>query len=86
LKHFPITKLKIDRDFITDLRDDPQDQAIIQAILSLGQGLQLEIVAEGVETQAQLETLKTLGCVLMQGYLCSPPLPYETLLAWVESR
>lgn len=84
LKRFPLTSLKIDRSFITDLAEDAQDQAIIRAILSLGQGLNLEIVAEGVETQAQLSILQTLGCHGIQGYYCSPPLPYDQLLAWVQ--
>lgn len=85
LKRFPLTNLKIDRSFITDLAEDPQDQAIVRAILSLGQGLNLEIVAEGVETQAQLQILQTLGCHGVQGYFCSRPLPYAQLLAWVEA-
>ncbi|AFY61136.1 PAS domain S-box/diguanylate cyclase (GGDEF) domain-containing protein [Synechococcus sp. PCC 6312] len=85
LKRFPLTSLKIDRSFITDLAEDAQDQAIIRAILSLGQGLNLEIVAEGVETQAQLQILQALGCHGIQGYYCSRPLPYAQLLAWVAA-
>ncbi len=85
LKRFPLTRLKIDRSFITDLATDPQDQAIIRAILSLGQGLNLEIVAEGVETAAQLSMLQSLGCHVVQGYYCSRPVPYNDLLAWINS-
>ncbi len=84
LKRFPLTKLKIDRSFITDIAEDIQDQAITRAILSLAQGLNLDIVAEGVETQSQLAVLEAMGCHALQGYFCSRPMPYDQLLAWVQ--
>jgi len=71
--------LKIDRSFVRDLADDPDDRVIARSILSLGHNLGLDVVAEGVETRAQLEFLRREGCDAMQGYLVSPPVPAEAL-------
>ncbi len=79
LKHFPIDKLKIDRSFIRDLMTNPHDAAIIQAVVALGHGLNLKVVAEGVETSEQLEFLKLIHCDAVQGYLLSKPLPAEDI-------
>jgi EAL domain-containing protein (putative c-di-GMP-specific phosphodiesterase class I) len=75
LKHFPLDKLKIDQSFIRELVTDSYDAAIINALLALGQGLKLEVVAEGVETQEQLNFLREVKCDGVQGYLLSRPLP-----------
>lgn len=75
IKHFPLHTLKIDQSFVRDLMTDPSDAAIATAIVALGQGLQLQIMAEGVETADQLEFLRLLGCEGAQGYLFSEPLP-----------
>ncbi|OLP18899.1 hypothetical protein BST81_08260 [Leptolyngbya sp. 'hensonii'] len=74
LKKFPLHTLKIDRSFICDLKANSQDFAIISAIITLAQGLGLDVVAEGVETPDQLELLRVLNCKEVQGYLISPPL------------
>jgi len=74
LKHFPIDKLKIDRSFISDLAGDRHDAAIVRAIIALGRGLNLTVVAEGVETAAQLELLRDMGCDVVQGFGISRPL------------
>ncbi|MEM8827787.1 MAG: EAL domain-containing protein [Cyanobacteria bacterium P01_G01_bin.19] len=73
LKHFPLSTLKIDKTLIQQL-NNPQDLAIASALIKLGQGFDLRIVAEGVETQQQVELLRDLGCQQMQGFWFSRPL------------
>ena len=72
LKQFPIRCLKIDRSFVRDLTSDTNDAAIIRAMIYLARGLNLSVVAEGVETQEQRNLLRILECELMQGNLFSP--------------
>ncbi|MAT65307.1 MAG: hypothetical protein CMN57_06655 [Gammaproteobacteria bacterium] len=75
LKLFPIDRLKIDRSFVMDLTHDSDDAAIVAATIALGHNLNRTVIAEGVETQAQLEFLRQHGCDLVQGHLLSRPLP-----------
>ncbi len=77
LKHFPLDKLKIDQSFVRDLLTDSYDAAIITALVALGRGLKLEVVAEGVETQEQLAFLRSVHCDGVQGYFLSHPLPAQ---------
>ena len=79
LKRFPVDLLKIDRSFINGLGTDPEDGAIVLAIVSLAQALRLEVVAEGVEHFHQLEALHRLGCDAVQGFLLAPPRPADVL-------
>ena len=74
LKRFPIGRLKIDRTFISGLPNEESDAAIVQAIVHMGRALRLEIVAEGVETDAQRQFLEQAGCDLYQGFLFAPAL------------
>jgi len=75
LRRFPIDKLKIDRVFISEIMDRPEDASIVRAIVSLAHSLRLKVVAEGVETPAQLAFLQAVGCDEYQGFHFSKPLP-----------
>jgi diguanylate cyclase (GGDEF)-like protein len=77
LKRFPIDSLKIDRSFVTELPGNQDDATIAQAIITMAHALRLKVIAEGVETEAQLEFLTANGCDEIQGYYFSRPLPAE---------
>ena len=77
LKRLPFDQLKIDQAFVRDMEKDTSSEAIVRAILALSRSLELEVVAEGVETAAQHELLLTRGCELFQGYLFGRPVPIE---------
>ncbi len=86
LKRLPATELKIDRGFVQDLEHDSEDRAIVSAIVALGQTLDLQIVAEGVETLAQQEFLSDMGCDSLQGFLFGKPMPPAQFLAALAHR
>lgn len=77
LKRFPVDYVKIDRSFICELEHSAEDAAIVRAIIAMVHSLELQVVAEGVETQAQMDFLKAHQCDEIQGYLLSPPVPAE---------
>jgi diguanylate cyclase (GGDEF)-like protein len=81
LKRFPISTLKIDRSFINDLTENPEDSAIVRAVLAMAHSLSIGVVAEGVETEYQLEFLREAGCDIIQGYHLSKPLSPEDYAA-----
>lgn len=84
LKKFPVDKLKIDRSFVMDLPHDANDALITKTILGLGNSLQLRVLAEGVETEGQLNYLQQHGCEEVQGNLFSPPVPAAELTKLLE--
>ncbi|MBW7903063.1 MAG: EAL domain-containing protein [Rhodocyclaceae bacterium] len=86
LKQFPVGTLKIDRSFVRDILDDGNDRAIASAVIALARSMRLEVVAEGVETEAQCELLRSLGCDRIQGYLLSRPLSPEDFGAFIARR
>ena len=75
LQAFPFDKIKIDRAFVMNLGRNPQSAAIVRAVIGLGHGLEMSIVAEGVETREQLAFLAGEGCNAVQGYLIGKPAP-----------
>lgn len=84
LKHLPIHRLKLDRTFVKDIDTSREDAAICSATIVLAHSLGLDLVAEGVETEAQRDYLKNLGCDLFQGFLYSKPLPADQLVPFLR--
>ncbi|WP_332675529.1 bifunctional diguanylate cyclase/phosphodiesterase [Aromatoleum sp.] len=83
LKRCPVQMLKIDRSFVNDLMTDPNDAAITEAITALAHKMNIRVIAEGVETVAQLEALRRYGCDAIQGYWLSKPIPAPMLPAFL---
>jgi EAL domain-containing protein (putative c-di-GMP-specific phosphodiesterase class I) len=79
LKRLPVQKLKIDQSFIRDITVDPNDTAIVVAIINMARSLDLDTIAEGVETAGQLALLRSKGCHMGQGYYFSPPRDAKSL-------
>jgi diguanylate cyclase (GGDEF)-like protein/PAS domain S-box-containing protein len=86
LKHFPVTRIKIDRSFVAGLGVDVSDTAIVASTIALAHSIGLTAIAEGVETPDQLTTLRQMGCDSAQGYLLSQPLPEEELQTWLAQQ
>ncbi len=80
LKRFPVDSLKIDRSFVRDITTDPDDATIVSAITAMAHRLNLTVIAEGVEEEAQLEFLRRCACDALQGYLFSKPLPEDEIV------
>ena len=84
LKRFPIQHLKIDREFIKDLPEDSHDIAIARSIIKMAHELQIDVVAEGIENQAQLDFLQKAHCNFAQGYHFGRPMPATALERWLQ--
>lgn len=84
LKRLPAELLKIDRSFVRDMLDDPDDLAILDGVIRLAQAFRRSVIAEGVETQAHCQALLELGCELGQGYAIAHPMPERELSLWLE--
>jgi diguanylate cyclase (GGDEF)-like protein/PAS domain S-box-containing protein len=86
LKRFPVDSVKVDKSFINDIPGDPNDMAIVEAIIVMAHTLGLKVIAEGVETAIQLETLQAYGCDEYQGYFFSKPIPADDFIALATRR
>ncbi|WP_345984725.1 EAL domain-containing protein [Sulfurimonas sp. HSL-1656] len=86
LKHLPVSVIKIDRSFITDLKHNENSMMIVKTIIAIAKSMELTVVAEGVETDEELEMLKTLGCDYYQGFLCEKALPAKKLEALISTK
>jgi diguanylate cyclase (GGDEF)-like protein/PAS domain S-box-containing protein len=86
LKRFPVDVIKIDRSFVSRLETDAEDAAIVRAVLSMGQSLGIRVVAEGVETAAQVALLREQGCDLVQGYHFGRPMPAKDVPQFITAR
>lgn len=86
LRDVPLTRLKIDRSFITGLPDDPRDRHIVDTMLSLGRNMGLSVLAEGVETEDQVRYLAERGCTLCQGFHFAKPMPAPEFGRWARDR
>jgi len=86
LKRFPLHTLKIDQSFVRDIDTDPDDRAIVQAIIQMARALDLKTIAEGVETDAQHQFLRREGCDMMQGYRFCRPMDAAALEVWIAGR
>lgn len=86
IRHFPMDTLKIDREFVRGLPIDVENAAITSAIVALAHSLRLELVAEGVENEAEEEFLHSLGCYVIQGFLHARPMPAAELQRWLAKR
>lgn len=86
LKQFPVQKLKIDKSFVHDVAEDPESAAICRAVVGLGLNLGLQLVAEGVESAADLALVRDLKCEYAQGFYFSRPLPRAQVLDWIRAR
>ncbi|HEX4891596.1 MAG TPA: EAL domain-containing protein [Alphaproteobacteria bacterium] len=86
LRQFPLSTLKIDRSFITEMSENAEDIAIVRAVIALAHSLHLRVIAEGVENEKQLHILRQENCDQVQGYYYSKPLPLEDLVKWARAR
>ncbi|MCP3764799.1 EAL domain-containing protein [Domibacillus sp. A3M-37] len=86
LRKMPIDELKIDKSFMNNVIHDPEDAAIVKAIISMAKSLNIDVIAEGVENEDQKSFLKEQKCTKAQGYLLSPPVPAEEFTALIRSQ
>jgi EAL domain-containing protein (putative c-di-GMP-specific phosphodiesterase class I) len=86
LRGFPVDEVKIDRAFVQDLVSGAEDPALVAAMIAMAHALGLHVIAEGVEEQAQVQTLRTLGCRTAQGYLFARPQPADSFTALLDAR
>ena len=85
LQRLPVSTIKIDRQFVTRILEDAGDESIIRSVVALAHSLERMVVAEGVETEAQLERLSALSCDMVQGYLVAKPMDVADFQSWAAA-
>jgi EAL domain-containing protein (putative c-di-GMP-specific phosphodiesterase class I) len=85
LRNIPATELKIDQSFVQNMQNSGRDRIVVRKTIEMGHELGMHVIAEGVETEEQLDLLRHDGCDSVQGFLFSRPLPPEELVVWLES-
>ena len=86
MKRLPVDEVKIDRSFIKELETQGDDEVIVSSTVNLGHALELKVVAEGVEEASSWNTLRRLGCDLIQGYFIAKPMPISEFTSWSLAR
>nr|WP_286133012.1 EAL domain-containing protein [Labrenzia sp. DG1229] len=86
LKRLPIDILKIDRSFVMDIEKDPDDQALVEAIVSMAAKLDIKVICEGAETRQQCDILANMGCRYIQGFYLARPMPEHEFLEFVSNK
>jgi len=86
LKNFPIDRIKIDQSFVRDVTGSRDDAAIVEAIIAMAESLELDVIAEGVETAEQLKFLQSRGCQEMQGYFFARPMPVAEVTRYLAEN
>jgi len=81
----PVQTLKIDQSFVGRLTESDTNARVVQAIIALGKAMNLEVIAEGVETEQQLKLVSEFGCDLAQGFFIAKPMPEDEFLAWCRA-
>jgi diguanylate cyclase (GGDEF)-like protein/PAS domain S-box-containing protein len=84
VRRFPLSAIKIDQTFIAGVATNLEDRAVVEVVIGLGAALDLSVIAEGVETTAQLDALLQLGCQQAQGHLIARPMPADAIVSWIE--
>jgi EAL domain-containing protein (putative c-di-GMP-specific phosphodiesterase class I) len=86
LKLIPASEIKIDRSFIKDIFNDENDAELVKIIIQIAKMMKMKIVAEGVETKAQAEILRILGCDYAQGFYFAKPMPFDEFIAYLKQQ
>jgi len=85
LHALPLTKIKIDRSFVSGIQDNPASYKIVKSLLALSRDMALDCVIEGVETAEELAVIRALGGAMVQGYLYAPPMPVNETSSWLAT-
>ncbi len=86
LRRFNAQRIKIDRSFVTDIDKRPDNQQMVSIMMNMAKGLGLEVLAEGVENDREIATLRHLGCHVVQGYFLAKPMSLEDTIAWLDDH